>query len=259
MSEVRQYTSQNRSAWNEIANERSVIFPDAAFFSKGGSTLAERDVQAAGDVKGRKLLHLQCATGEDTLSWAVQGACASGVDISEKQIVIAQQKALSAGLEVQFVAADIYALPADLQQASFDFVYTGGGALCWLPDIQEWARVVCAALRPGGRLILSEEHPIASCLHVQDGKIVVEDQYFRRSTPWLGSGWRHFSGGAEAKETKAEFQWPLGDVVTAFALAGLSTVSLEEFPVAAGWRFGKNPPEGAASLPGKFLLVASKR
>ncbi len=205
------------------------------------------------------LLHLQCATGEDTLSWGVAGARATGVDISDAQIEIARQKARDAGLDVQFAAADVYALPPEFQNGSFDVVFTGGGALCWLPDIMQWGSVVAAALKPGGRVIISEEHPLASCLGVADGRLVAEDQYFRRGQPWTGTGWNHFSGGENAKETKVEFQWPLGDVVTALCRAGLRIVTLEEFPAEAGWRFGENPPEGVTLLPGKFLLIAEKR
>ncbi len=220
-------------------------WPDAQFFAAGGSLLEDAVLAAAGDVHGLTLLHLQCATGEDTLSWAVAGARATGVDISDAQIALAQRK-----------AADVYALPADLQSATFDMVCTGGGALVWLPDIERWASVVAAALRPGGRLILYEEHPLASCLWIEDGKLVLESDYFGRSAAFYNTGWRHFAGGEAAQETKAEFQWPLGDVVTALARAGLRIERLEEFPAKHGWRFGEHADQ-VRQLPGSFLLVAS--
>lgn len=105
------YTEQNRRAWNEIAAVRERMWPGAEFFAAGGSLLPEPVVAAAGEVAGRRVLHLQCATGEETLSWAVLGAVATGADISDEQIAIAQRKASEAGLSVAFVAADIYALP----------------------------------------------------------------------------------------------------------------------------------------------------
>jgi SAM-dependent methyltransferase len=194
---------------------------------------------------------------EDTLSWAVAGARATGADISDAQIALAQRKADAASLDVRFVAADVYALPAELQSATFDLVFTGGGALVWLPDIERWAGVVAAALRPGGRLILHEEHPLASCLWLEDGKLVLEEDYFARSQPFYNTGWRHFAGGEAAQETKAEFQWPLGDIVTALARAGMRIEQLEEFPAKQGWRFGEQADQ-VRRLPGSFLLVASK-
>src|SRR5215207_7704498 len=102
------YTAQNRRAWNEIAELRHQKWPDAHFFASGGSLLEEPVLTAAGDVRGLTLLHLQCATGEDTLSWAVAGARATGADISDAQIGLAQRKADTAGLDVRFVAADVY-------------------------------------------------------------------------------------------------------------------------------------------------------
>jgi SAM-dependent methyltransferase len=257
MANPHEYTALNRRAWNEIAAMRHKKWPGAQFFAAGGSLLEDCVVNAAGDVHGLTLLHLQCATGEDTLSWAVAGARPTGADISDAQIALAQRKAADAGLDVRFVAADIYALPAELQCATFDLVFTGGGALVWLPDIERWAGVVAAALRPGGRLLLHEEHPLASCLWIEDGKLVLEEDYFARGQPFLDTGWRHFAGGEGARETKAQFQWPLGDIVTALARAGLRIEQLEEFPSRHGWRFGEQDDQ-VRRLPGSFLLVASK-
>jgi SAM-dependent methyltransferase len=258
MTDIRQYTDQNRRAWNEIAKLRQAeLFPPAAFFAQGGSLLAPDVLRAVGDVAGKTLLHLQCGSGEDTLSWAVAGARVSGVDISDAQIKLASAKAGEAGLAADFVAADVYDLPARLQAASFDLVYTGGGALTWLPDLGAWARAIAAALAPQGRLVLYEEHPLAGCLWVADGKVRVDYDYFARAEPDFSTTWAHFKAGARARHTKAEFQWPLGDVVTALARAGLRIESLEEYPSTADWRFGEHL-EDVGWLPGQYLLLASK-
>lgn len=257
MADLRDYTQRNRRAWNEIAEVRERKWPGADFFAAGGSLLDPRVLAVAGDVTGKTLLHLQCATGEDTLSWAVAGAVATGVDISETQIAIAARKAADAGLAVRYVAADIYDLPADLQDGTFDIVYTGGGALVWLPDIARWAAIVAAALRPGGRLILAEEHPVAQILWVTDGKLTITEDYFGRGKPEYDHGWAHFTGGEDATETKVQFAWPLGDIVTALARAGLRIESLDEFPSDADWRFGDLLDE-LRTLPGAYLLIATK-
>lgn len=254
---LRDYTEQNRRAWNEIAMVRERTWPGAAFFAEGGSLLDATVVAAAGDVTGRRLLHLQCATGEETLSWAVLGATATGVDISDAQVALARQKAADAGLDVAFVAADIYDLSDEWRRGDFDVVYTGGGALVWLPDIARWAGIVAAALRPGGRLILFEEHPVAGCLWVEDGKLAITDDYFGRGKTTPDQGWGHFAGGEGAQETKYQFSWPLGDVVTALAQAGLRIESLAEFPSNAEWRFGATLDD-ARRLPGQYLLVARR-
>lgn len=258
MDEIKRYTEQNRQAWNEIAQARqAAMWPAATFFAEGGSLLDQRALQAAGDLRGRRLLHLQCATGEETLSWAIAGAQATGADISDDQIDLARRKADAAGLDAEFVAADVYALPERLQAADFDLVYTGGGSLPWLPDLAGWARAIAAALKPGGRLILLEEHPLAGCLWVADRKVRIDYNYFGRAEPDFSTTWSHFRGGENAKQTKVEFQWPLGDIVTALARAGLRIESLEEFPSQANWRFGELL-DAVQWLPGEYLLVATK-
>jgi SAM-dependent methyltransferase len=257
MTDIEAYTQQNRRAWNEIAEIRHKKKHPARFFAEGGSTLEAKELAVAGDLTGHTLLHLQCATGEDTLSWAVAGAQATGVDISDKQIALAQRKAADAGLAVRFVAADIYALPIDLQSATFDFVYTGGGALVWLPDLDRWAKAIVAALKPGGKLIVYEAHPLTLCLEVKDGKLHLDSDYFSRNTPaYTEEGWVHFAGGEDATEKKFEFNWPLGDVVTSLAQAGMRIESLEEIPCDGYWCY--SGLENAQQLPGDFLLVARK-
>ena len=257
--EIARITGQNQRAWDEIAQVRHTsISRPASFYAAGGSILDPRAVQAAGDVKGRSLLQLQCSTGEETLSWAVLGARAAGVDISPVQIELARALASEAGLDVRFEAADVYALPPDFQAETMDIVITGGGSLVWLPDLLAWAAVAARALRPGGRLILLEEHPLVSCLEIeQEGELRLNDDYFRRSRAWEGAGWGHFSGGENAVENKYEFNWPLGDVVSALASAGLRIERLEEYPSSARWRFGEHLQD-VASLPGEYLLTAVK-
>jgi SAM-dependent methyltransferase len=261
-------TRQNRKAWNEIAEVRSRVFPPAEFFAGGGSMLEAPAVQAVqdafGPIQNLKVIHLQCATGEDTLSWAVLGANAYGVDIAERQIELAREKAAKAGLSAAFAAADVYdlpaALPADWPAGQFDLVFTGGGAIVWLPDLPRWARVVAALLRAGGRLVLMDEHPLAACISMEDNQLVVMDDYFRRERAWEGAGWSHFAGGEFARENKYEFTWPLGDIVTALAAAGLLLERLEEFRAGPGWRFQGDDSglEKLAHLPGSYLAIARK-
>ena len=128
MAERDRYTAQNRRAWNEIAHVRKQELRrrgvPAEFFAAGGSSLDARVVDAVGDVRGRPLLHLMCATGEETLSWAVAGAEAVGVDISDVEIDLAIEKASAAGIAALFVTADVGSRPPDLARGDVDVVYT---------------------------------------------------------------------------------------------------------------------------------------
>ena len=126
----------------------------------------------------------------------------------------------------------------------------------WLPDLYRWAQTIARLLKPCGRLILDEEHPLAGCMEIEDGNIKISDDYFGRK-PEISMGWTHFSGAEKAKEKKFEFAWPLGDVVTSVAQAGLRIELLEEKPSQAKWRFG-NKLEEVGRIPGSYLLIAIK-
>ena len=250
------YTAANRAAWDAIAEKRHGIWPSADFFARGGSLLREHELEAAGDVRGLHLCHLQCGSGEETLSWANAGAHVTGVDISPRQIDLATRKARDAGIPAEFLTADVSSRPDELSPGSFDIVYTGGGALGWLPDLDSWAASIHELLRPSGRLILNEEHPQLGNLEVRDGAVAIVGDYFDRR-PHRTTGWRHFAGAEDAPEPRWEFSWTLGDIVTSVARAGLRIESLQEFPSTASWRFGDDLPT-VRRLLGSFLLVARK-
>ena len=251
------YTAANRVAWDAIADKRQQIWPSAGFFAEGGSVLDRRDREAAGDVQGLRLCHLQCGSGEEALSWANAGAEVTGVDISPKQIELATAKAAAAGISADFVVADVDALfDAPLHPATFDIVYTGGVALVWIPNLDRWASSVHRLLKPGGRFICREEHPVIGCIEVFEDSVALAEDYFERR-PQPSTGWHHFPGAEDAPETQWGFPWTLGDIVTSVAQAGLGIERLTEFPSTAAWRFGDDL-ERLQKLPGSFLLVASK-
>lgn len=260
---LERFTRHNRRAWDEIAHPRRARFPPAGFFASGGSALRPFELDAAGNVAGKRLLHLQCAGGHDTLSWAVAGADVTGVDISPVAIDGAREMAAAAGLSARFLAADVYELPAELQAEDFDVVYTGGGAICWLPDLQRWARIVARATREGGRLVVFEIHPQNQVFRLVDGRWMLVADYFGRGEPVVSSGGLgHLACGAESGGTIFEFHWPLGDLVTSVADAGFRVDRLEEFPNdipdEAVDVFGEEGVAWLRQVPGSFLLAARK-
>lgn len=107
-------------------------------------------MEALPDVAGARMLHLACANGDDSLSWAARGATVVGVDISDVAIALANDSAAATGLDARFVAADVYDLPADV--GDFDVVYASWGVTCWLPDLSTWGQIVAGLLRPGRRV-----------------------------------------------------------------------------------------------------------
>ena len=134
----------NKASWNERApiHVRSPMY-DVEGFKAGRNSLVHGELDAVEDVAGKELVHLQCHFGLDTLSWARGGAKVTGLDFSEPAIQAAREIANEIGIEAEFVVANVYDAPKVLGRA-YDIVYSGIGAICWLPDIDAWARVVAA-------------------------------------------------------------------------------------------------------------------
>lgn len=144
------------------------------------SQVVQFDLPRLGDVAGLDAVHLQCHIGTDTLSLARLGARMTGLDFSAPALESARRLASDCGQEIEYVHSDLYGAVDALGGERFDLVYTGIGALCWLPDIRRWAQVVAALLRPGGRLFIREGHPVVwtLCDPRPDGLLVIEFPYF---------------------------------------------------------------------------------
>ena len=158
------YAEINRLNWDERAPAHAAS-PDyhVANFAQDPDYLSHVvrfDRPRLGDIAGLRGVHLQCHIGTDTISLARLGAHMTGLDFSPSGLTEARRIAALAGAEVDFVQADVYDAVSALGADSFDLVYTGVGALCWLPDIRRWARTVADLLRPGGRLFVREGHPM---------------------------------------------------------------------------------------------------
>jgi len=259
MPETRAITGHNRDAWNGIAAARRANCPPPEFFAAGGSTLDPEETEAMGPVAGMRLLNLQCSSGNEALSWAALGATVTGVDISEVAIDIAREQAAAAGLDATFIASDVYDLPAELQSQTFDRAYSSAGITCWLPDLAEWARIIARTLRPGGKFVLDEHHPIWEVVSVRADGAAVTGDYFGRgrpSPPRPFDPQRAVHVGAEPVALDSiTFIWPLGDVITALANAGMRIQQVTERHAAE--MYASNA-EAASWLPAAYLIMATK-
>lgn len=186
---------------------------------------------AAMDVAGRDVLHLQCHLGTDTICLARHGGRAVGLDFSSASVAAARTLADECAVDVEYVEGDVYDAVAALRGRRFDVVYTGKGALCWLPDLPRWAGVVAALLRPGGSLHVVEFHPVLQAAAEQQpgpGLLLTED-YFAGYARRYDSDVSYDGSGRLAGRT-VSYQWrhTLGDVTTAVLGADLRIAGLEE-------------------------------
>ncbi len=215
-------------AWTEIHTTSS--FYDVQRFRDDPTDVRIRpwELQELGDVAGKTLLHLQCHFGLDTLSWARLGAGhVTGVDFSEPAIAFARELAAETGLadRSRFVVSDIYALPGPLAGETFDVIYTGRGALGWLPDLEPWAAAVSSFLVPGGAFYIHEGHPAMWALADEQpvpDRLAFDYDYWGGETlsfPVEGS----YADPSAEVDAEIEHGWnhSLGEIVTLLASHGL--------------------------------------
>jgi SAM-dependent methyltransferase len=154
------YIALNKNTWNNktevhIASE----FYDMKGFLDGKSTLNSIELVLLGDISNKKILHLQCHFGQDTMTFARMGAQATGIDFSEKAIEKSTEFSKQLNLDTSFICCDIYEAPKYLKD-QFDIVFTSYGTIGWLPDLDKWAKVVSQFLKPGGQFIMADFHPV---------------------------------------------------------------------------------------------------
>jgi SAM-dependent methyltransferase len=232
---VDDYRAINRANWDERAPAHAAspgyaverFVADPTFLSH----VVRFDLPRLGDVSGLRGVHLQCHIGTDTLSLHRLGARMTGLDFSAAAMVEARKLAAATGADIDFVQADVYDAPAVLEPGSFDFVFTGIGALCWLPDVHRWADVVATLLRPGGRLLIREGHPMLwSIDERRTDVLVVGFPYFNTPEPLVWDEGGTYVSTDVVFEHTITHSWNhgFGEVVTALMAAGLELTMLEE-------------------------------
>jgi SAM-dependent methyltransferase len=230
------YQVVNRASWDERAPAHAAspgysvaeFISDPAFLSE----VVRFDVPRLGDISGQRAVHLQCHIGTDTISLARLGASVTGLDFSAAALKQARDLAERTGADATFVESDVYSAPKVLDSGTFDLVYTGIGALCWLPSITRWAEVVATLLRPGGRLFIREGHPMLWSLADPrpDKLLTVEWPYFERPEPtiWDEGGTYVETDVVFKHNVTHEWNHGLGEVVTALLDKGMTLTGLVE-------------------------------
>ena len=251
------YRDANRKLWEQWTSLRCTPgFQQVEAFLRGEDHLQDFEIEEVGDVAGKRLLHLQCHFGLDTMSWARRGAVATGVDFSPRAIETARSLATESSIEAEFVCSDVLELPDNLG-GSFDIVYTSFGVLAWLSDLDRWARVVAHFLEPRGTFYIAEYHPITYVFDDQnETEPRVRHPYFPREEPI-----EFYIGG------QVEYGWPysMGTVVSALIGAGLQIEFLHEFDFSESQnlRFLRQGEDGRWRLPetqeGELPLLFSIR
>ena len=221
------YKEINRQSWNnKVEIHLNSEFYDQANFMKGKSSLQSIELGLLGDISGKKILHLQCHFGQDTISLSRLGAQATGVDLSDKAIETAKKIAIETQTDTQFICCDIYDLPQYLDE-KFDVVFTSYGTIGWLPDMDKWAKIISHFLKPNGQFVFVEFHPLVWMFDDQFEKIGYS--YFNSGAILETDSGTYAEKNADLTQSYVMWNHSMSEVVNSLIKSGLEIQSLNEY------------------------------
>jgi len=216
-----EYLKINEKAWNKRTKTHvESKFYDVDGFLKGHSSLNEVEINQVGNVSGKKLLHLQCHFGLDTLSWARLGAIVTGLDLSSEAIDQAKKLSIESKLDATFICDDVYQFGAKNTE-KYDIVFSSYGVLCWLPDLAQWAETVFSSLKNGGEFHLVEFHSF--------NDLISGFSYFPQTHPDIEEEGTYTENCDGQKSTMVTWPHSLSEVISSLINAGLIIDVFQEF------------------------------
>ena len=214
----------NRVLWNaRTPHHLASRMYDVESFVAGRNSLTALELELLGDVAGKRILHLQCHFGQDTLSLARMGAQVTGLDISDVAIAEAKKMTERCGLQAEWILSNVIDHRPELD-GLFDIVFTSYGTIGWLPDLGPWAANIQRYLKPGGRLVFVEFHPVMWMF--DNGFTRIAYSYFNDELIKEEEEGTYAEGTAGIKLPTYSWNHPLGDVLGTLLGKGLQ---LERF------------------------------
>ncbi len=193
----------NRKAWGLLSQEHYETF--SRLFREGTPALNAHIRRELGDISGRKVLHLQCNTGADSILLSRLGARVTGVDLVPENILYARKMAEDLGVkDIRFIASDVLKL-TDVHREKYDIVFTSEGVLGWLPDLRAWGKTVRAMLEDDGFLYVFDSHPFFMMFdetRIGKEEYLIKYPYFDHEADLEES-----IGGYAARERRGEEAW----------------------------------------------------
>lgn len=226
-SDFQKYFDNNRTGWDKktVIHKDSNFYNQAAFLA-GESTLQEIELALLGEVAGKRLLHLQCHFGQDTISLARLGARCTGLDFSPEAIRLARETNQALGMDCEFVQANVYDCINTIH-TPFELVFTSYGVLGWLPDIRAWAKNVAHCLEKGGRLCLVEFHPLVWLFDSKYERI--QGSYFNREVITETVAGTYADQQAPMEHTYHYWDYGVAETAQALIDAGLQIQHIQEY------------------------------
>lgn len=227
MKQYEEYFQANKELWNnKTPIHKNSDFYDLSSFLEGKSSLMPIETSELGDLKGKKILHLQCHFGMDSLSMARAGAKLTGVDFSDAAIEEAKKLNDQLELDAEFICCNVYDLEQHLND-TFDIVFTSYGVIGWLPDLDAWAKLIKRFLNPGGFFYMAEFHPVVWMMDEEFKEI----KYYYQNKELITVQQQGTYADRDAALKGMEYSWNhgLGEVLNALLTQGMQLQFLNEF------------------------------
>ena len=242
------YIALNKKLWDDkVEHHIKSEFYQMDAFLKGKNVLKPVELNLLGEVQNRSILHLQCHFGQDTLSLARMGAKVTGIDLSPAAIEKARELNSQLQLDAAFYCCDLYDTRKHITQ-TFDIVFTSFGTIGWLPDLDKWAKVIKQSLKPEGKFVFVEFHPVVWMFDYDFSEI--EYGYFKGDAIVESNEGTYADRTAPIKNTEVSWNHHLSEVFQALMNEGLKIEHFEEYNYSPHNCF-KNMIE---TKPGEFMI-----
>ena len=219
----------NKHAWGQISEGHYRHFKKSLL--DGSHKLNKYIQDELGDLSGKKIIHLQCNTGADTILLAKMGASAVGVDLVPDNILYAKKLAGDLGVtNTDFIESDIMDF-MEKHNEKYDVVFVSEGAIGWLPDLKKWGQTIRHLLKDDGFFYVFDAHPFFLMFDepkLAENIMEVKYPYFGKepdvddSIGGYASAWKN--------GVKAYFwMYTVSDIINALASAGLHIEYFNEF------------------------------
>ena len=226
MNPVENYIEINRQSWNNRTDVHlKSAFYDMKGFLNGNTSLNDIELNLLGVIQGKTILHLQCHFGQDSISLTRLGATVTGVDLSDRAIECAKQLATDTNSNATFICCDVYDLPNHLNE-KFDLVYTSYGTIGWLPDLDKWAKIISHFLKPNGKFVFVEFHPVVWMFDHNFEKI--HYRYFNSGAIIETESGTYADKKAAITQSSVTWNHGLSEVLNSLIRNGLEINSLDE-------------------------------
>jgi 2-polyprenyl-3-methyl-5-hydroxy-6-metoxy-1,4-benzoquinol methylase len=275
---MNKYYEQNMKQWDEkakIHSSKSSEIYNIEEFLKGKSSLLPIERNTLSDVSNKKILHVQCHIGFDSISLAQLGANVTGVDFSPEAIHQAKKFSNHLQIPVDFIQANIFDLESTrLEKNSFDVIFASYGVICWIDNLQDWVKILAKYLKPGGMFLLIDDHPYVNTIEEENNKYEIQFNYFKNEKPYEFTVDHSYTGEEFTIKEQKAYEWnhSIDEIISSFLKTNLRLTSFFEYDFTFWKRFSfltrsssgyyymdpdiRNKPE--CKIPLMFSLTAIK-